>query len=146
MQMVPCETSQFKSESGQNVLKWREHDPVYNSHTCDYCQERISGINSTMEHYIKDPSDYRHSQTCINELSKRESIYCFDCKAKFKFADLRGHYPEGTPFSLTNPDPDSALPGITPCFERAKKNQWLKEAGEGKHLPNCDCYYCSMCR
>ena len=106
-----------------NVLRWREHDPVYNSHNCRYCQERIPGKIpgiSEMDHYIADPSNLRHTGTCINVLEKRQIITCHDCKGKFKFADLRKHWPEGTPFDLRDPNYRGVAPSIAPCIKYAK--------------------------
>ena len=82
------------------VLKWREHDPVYNSYTCRHCEERRP--KSDNEHYIMNPSTWTYQNvqsTCVKVLKKRDIITCLQCKEKFKFEDLRKHWPEGTHFS-----------------------------------------------
>ena len=85
--------------------KKKEHDPSVPS-TCSYCQEIVP---NDVEHVIIDPSHQRHDMTCINELKKRKLILCWDCNEKFKFEDLRKHWPEGTNFSLFSDHPARTL-------------------------------------
>ena len=109
--------------------KKKEHDPSVPS-TCSYCQEIVP---NDVEHVIIDPSHQRHDMTCINELKKRKLILCWDCNEKFKFEDLRKHWPEGTNFSLFSDHP--ARIGIAPCKNRLKKREeWDKISKAARRL------------
>ena len=121
-----------------NVLKWKEHNPVYNSYTCDHCLERIPNSGAA-KHGILDPtkslSGHRdpkydtldNQMTCVNVLKKRDIITCSECKETFKFANLRDHYPPDTPFDLINRENISLA--ISPC-KVLKKEIELMRAGK----------------
>ena len=109
------------------VLRWREHDPVFNSYICDYCQERRP--KSDEEHYINDPStwtDLTVQTTCVNVLKKRDIITCLQCNEKFKFEDLRKHWPEGTKFNLQSTRWQAGSL-MAHCINRVKEREkWAK--------------------
>ena len=123
-----------RSKTCVNVLKWKEHDPVYKSYTCDHCLERIP--NTDKKHGILDPTkslsghrdpkyDTLNNQlTCVNVLKKRDIITCSECKETFKFANLRDHYPPDTPFDLINRENISFA--IAPCKVRMKEIELMR--------------------
>ena len=105
-------------------LRWREHDPVYNSYTCEFCQERIP--KSDNEHYIMDPSTWslqKVKTTCVNVLKKRDTITCLQCNEQFKFEDLRKHWPEGTKFNLESTRWQAGS-GMAHCINEVRNREY----------------------
>ena len=112
-----------KKKTCVEVLRWREHDPIYNSYTCDFCKERRP--KSDEDHYILDPSTWSYQNvqsSCVNVLKKRDMITCLQCNEKFKFEDLRKHWPKGTKFNLQSTRWQAGS-GMAHCINVVKKRE-----------------------